>query len=106
MLIEAKAQVPFGRWGIWLSKNFDLSARTASAYMSWARHHQQIGRGASEVAYSSMRQMRGDTERRREQRQSKQQQDFRRVLHDVARDLLAQIARDSDWSEQSPTVFH
>src|SRR5215472_1628406 len=58
--------------------------------MSWARHHEQIGRGASDLVYSSMRQMRGDTDRTREERRSKQQQDFRRVLRDVARDDFMQ----------------
>ena len=42
--------------------------------------------------------MRGDTERRREDRQSKQQQEFRRVLRDVARDDFIQErqARDQE----------
>jgi hypothetical protein len=82
MLIEAKLQVGHGGWGRWLAKNFDLSARTASDYMRWAREYDQIGSGAAEVPYQSMRHMTGGTERDRENRQSKQQQDFRRVLRD------------------------
>jgi len=49
MLIEAKDQVGHGGWGVWLSKNSDLSARTASRYVSWAREHDQIGRGAADL---------------------------------------------------------
>jgi len=42
--------------------------------------------------------MRGDRERQRDDRQSKQQQDFRRVLRDVARDDFVQErqARDDE----------
>jgi len=36
MLIEAKAQMPYGNWGRWLSHNFKLSDRTARSYMSLA----------------------------------------------------------------------
>jgi hypothetical protein len=84
MLIEAKEQVSHGAWGAWLSKNFDLNQRTAQQYMRMAR---DIRSGAS---HSSIRDMTGQTEREREQRQSKQQQDFRRVLRDIARDDFVQ----------------
>src|SRR5262245_46028412 len=81
MLIEAKEQVAYGGWSKWLSKNFELSTKTATVYMRWARHaEQQLRRGTPEVRLRSLAEMRGDTERAREQRQSKQQQDFRRVL--------------------------
>jgi len=96
MLIEAKDQVPYGGWGSWLTKNFDLSSRTANAYMQWAREHDNFGRLASEVPYRSMREMRGDTERRREESQSKQQQAFRKAVHDVARDEFVQERQSRD----------
>src|SRR5262249_33451857 len=72
MLIEAKEQVGYGGWGRWLAKNFDLNPKTASVYMRWARHEQeQIGRGTPEVRpYTSLSEMRGDTERRRDFSQS------------------------------------
>jgi hypothetical protein len=37
MLVEARDQVPFHGWGRWLSKNFELSDRTARAYMRLAQ---------------------------------------------------------------------
>lgn len=95
MLIEAKEQVPYGGWGRWLSKNFDLSQQTASRYMQWARHHQNTPPGR-ELPYTSMRHMRGDTDREREQRRSKQQKDFRRVLREVARDDFVQERQTRD----------
>jgi hypothetical protein len=98
MLIEAKDQVGYGGWGRWLTKNFDLSQDTAGRYMRWARAYDDIRPGGTEPPYTSIRQMRGDTERAREQRQSKQQQNFRRVLRDVARDDFVQErqARDDE----------
>lgn len=91
MLAEAKEQVGYGRWGQWLMKNFDLSQRTAQIYMQWARHEEQKRSGVSQIEpFNSLREMTGATERRREERQSKQQQDFRRVLRDVARDEFIQ----------------
>jgi hypothetical protein len=41
---------------------------------------------AFQLPYRSLREMTGHTDRRRKERQSTQQQDFRRVLRDVARD--------------------
>jgi hypothetical protein len=97
MLIEAKDQVGHGGWGAWLSKNFDLSNKTASVYMRWARHaEEQIGRGAPDMPFRSLSEMRGDTDRQREDRQSKQQQAFRRVLRDVARDDFMQERQTRD----------
>lgn len=95
MLIEAKDQVAYGQWGRWLTKNFDLSDSTARIYMRWAREHNQIGTQGTEVPYQSLNEMKGTTERRREDRQSK---DFRRVLRDVARDDFIQErqARDDE----------
>jgi hypothetical protein len=96
MLIEAKDQVSHGQWGPWLTKNFELSQPQARLYMQWARHHEQNAAGGR--TYSSMREMRGATERDREQRKSQQQKDFRRVLRDVAADTFIQErqARDAE----------
>lgn len=96
MLIEAKEQVSRGGWGIWLSKNFELHAKTASVYMRWARAHEDNGRATPEAPYASLSQMRGDTERERKERQSKQNQKFRRLLHDVARDDFVQERQSRD----------
>lgn len=98
MLIEAKDQVGHGGWGRWLTKNFDLSTRTAQEYMQWARKHEQLRAGGAQVPYLSLREARGSTERDREHRQSKTQQDFRRVLREVARDDFVQErqARDDE----------
>jgi hypothetical protein len=93
MLIEAKDQLAHGAWSRWLTKNFELSQVTASRYMRLARHHND--RGATDMP-SSLRQMVGDTDRRREDRQSKQQTDFRRVLRDVARDTFVQERQSRD----------
>jgi hypothetical protein len=100
MLIEAKDQVGHGGWGRWLSKNFELSSKTASDYMRWARlhaEHAEIGTPRSDLP-TSLFEMRGGTERRREQYQSSQHQQFRRVLRDVARDDFVQErqARDDE----------
>jgi hypothetical protein len=89
MLIEAKDQLSYGQWGRWLAKNFDLSQDSARVYMRWARAHDSVS-GAHEVPYRSLREMRGDTERAREDRQSKQQQQFRRVMREIARDDFTQ----------------
>ena len=89
LLNEAKEQVPHGRWGTWLTNNFDLSRRTAQDYMRWARERDQKRTGGAQVS-SSLREMRGGTEREREHRGSKQQQAFRRVLRDVASEAFVQ----------------
>jgi Protein of unknown function (DUF3102) len=85
MLIEAKQQVADGRWSAWLKENFSLSRATAYNHMRWARLQDDNGRGATGMP-TSFRQMEGRTESDREERQSKQQQNFRRVLREVARD--------------------
>lgn len=96
-LIEAQDQVPYGSWSKWLTKNFDLSIRTAQEYMRWARGHQKRS-GAAQPAYTSLREMSGHTDRDREQRTAKQNQEFRRVLREVARDDFVQErqARDDE----------
>jgi len=60
--------------------------------MQWAREHQNADR-AGDLPYRSLREFSGHTERRRQEHQSKQQQDFRRVLRDVARDDFVQERR-------------
>ena len=57
--------------------------------MQWAREHDRSGVGDAKV-YSSLSDMPGHRERRREDTRSKQQQDFRRALRDVARDDFVQ----------------
>lgn len=97
MLIEAKDQVGHGGWGRWLAKNFDLSARTASEYMRYAREHQaQIGSTGADLPYRSLREVSGSTERAREIRQSSQQQAFKKVLRDVAADTFVQERQTRD----------
>src|SRR5262245_53147431 len=97
MLIEAKDQLAYGAWGKWLTRNFELSRSTAAVYMQWARVHQEsLSRGAQQATHTSLRQMRGDAERDREHYRSKQQQDFRRVLRDVARDTFIQERQTRD----------
>jgi len=98
MLIEAKQQVAYGAWGKWLRKNFDLSHDTASIYMRLAEAHRDFSTGGRKELPRSMSEMRGKTERERERYQSKQQQAFRRVLRDVARDDFVQErqARDDE----------
>lgn len=96
MLIEAKEQVARGGWGRWLIKSFDLNERTAQRYMQWARSYESSRHGVSETPYTSIRHMTGDTDRTREQRQSTQQQAFRRVLRDVAREEFVQERQTRD----------
>lgn len=96
MLVEAKDQVSHGAWGSWLSKNFDMDQRTARRYMQWARSYDENGHGVSEPQYTSLRHMTGQRERERENRQSKQQQDFRRVMRDVPRDEFVQERQTRD----------
>ncbi len=90
MLIEAKDQVGYGAFGRWISKNFELSSRTAQVYMQWARAHADLRTGDAQLAHTSLKEMRGDTERAREQSQSKQQQAFKRVLRDLPREEFIQ----------------
>jgi hypothetical protein len=97
MLIEAKEQIAYGGWGKWLTKNFALSQQTASVYMRWAKHHNQITSGASKLEpFTSLRDMTGDAERAREQRQDKREQAFRKTLRDIAKDDFAQERQAQD----------
>ncbi len=97
MLLEAQDQVPRGKWNGWLAKNFDLGRSQAYVYMGWARRFREVSAGSGQMP-KSLNEFRGETHRAREDRQSKQQQDFRRVLHDVARDDFVQErqARDDE----------
>lgn len=88
MLNEAKGQVGHGRWGTWLTNNFHLAQRTAQDYMAWAREEEK--RGGPAYMPTSLHEFTGGTDRRREDRQSTQQQQFRRVLREVARDDFVQ----------------
>ena len=90
MLIEAREQVGYGGWGRWLTKNFDLADRTARRWIRMAENRRDFGRGVSEVKYTSQRHMSGQRDQEREERGSKQQKDFRRVLREVARDTFVQ----------------
>lgn len=96
MLLEAKDQVTYGRWGRWLKENFALHPDTARRYMRMAENRRDFRRGASEVAYTSQRHMTGRRDREREQRQSKQHQDFKKVLRDIARDDFVQARQKTD----------
>jgi hypothetical protein len=89
MLIEAKEQVALGGWPRWLMKNFELSRVTANRYMRMHRDAADHG-----VIHTSIRAMIGNTTRDREERQSKQQQEFRRVMREVARDDFVQERQD------------
>lgn len=42
LLIEAKAQVKYGEWLLWLDANFPESVRTADLYMRLARNSQRV----------------------------------------------------------------
>jgi len=95
LLIEAKDQVAHGGWSRWLTKNFDLSERTARMYMQWAR---EIGKPSAD--FTSLHQMSGGTERRREERGSSQQKQFRRTLREVARDDFVQERQTRDDENQ------
>jgi hypothetical protein len=52
MLIEAKGQVAYGRWGRWLAQNFALSQQSANVYMRWARNEADFERGTSKVRHA------------------------------------------------------
>jgi len=45
LLIEAKAQLPYGRWLPWLKANCAVSERTARLYMRLARNRSEIENG-------------------------------------------------------------
>jgi len=64
MLLEARDQVAAFKWGAWLSKNFELSARTASRYMRLATVVEQRG-GRPLPAETSLSSAIGDDESRR-----------------------------------------
>jgi hypothetical protein len=89
MLIEARGQVPKQGWARWLTKNFELSRSTAYVYMAWARAQDEPSSGPGQSP-SSLSELTGATERRREQRQSRQQQAFNKVLRDVSADDFVQ----------------
>lgn len=98
MLLEAKEQVGYGGWGRWLQKNFALHRDTANTYMRMAVAHREFTAGVRQVAPTSLRSIVGKTDRDRERRQSPQQQNFQRVLRDIARDEFVQErqARDDE----------
>jgi hypothetical protein len=97
MLIEAKDQVAYGSWGKWVSKNFELTHRTANQYMRLAREStEQFGSDASKPSYSSLREMTGQTERERDKRQAKQEQAFRATLRDIFPEDFAQKPQTRD----------
>jgi hypothetical protein len=100
MLIEAKGQVAPGGWGRWLTKNFDMSNRTAQIYMRWAREYDQMRTGGSQAPYSSLSEMRGKTERQREERQSTQNKRFKDVLRDVMQDRNAFVQERQRQAEE------
>jgi hypothetical protein len=83
MLLEAKEQVAHGGWGRWLSKNFELGQTQARLYMRYAR-----GQNDGNDAEMSLGAATGETERKRKARHSAQQQEFKRVLRDVAADTF------------------
>lgn len=91
-LNEAKesGQVAYGSWTRWVSKNFALSERTAQVYMRYSRlrAENKQNRSAAAVLPSSLRQMEGQTERRREQR--KRDHSYQSVLRELETDLYAQ----------------
>ena len=89
-LIEAKGQVAHGYWGTWLSKNFHRSQDQARSYMRLARlrsENEENGDGVPDLP-SSLREMRGNTERDRQQR--KRDSSYKSVLRDLETDLYAQ----------------
>jgi hypothetical protein len=69
------------------ARHIDLSQSTAGRYMRWARLHHEIGTAGSDLP-KSLWDMKSDTERARETRQSKQQQYFCRVLREVKHPTL------------------
>ncbi len=85
MLMEAREQVPRGSWGRWLNDNFELSRSTAYSYMQWA---EALSRPSTQTP-SSLNELRGGTDRRREERGSTQQQAFRKMMRDMPRDEFA-----------------
>ena len=95
LLNEARPQKSRGQWSQWVSENFDLSLRTAQAYMQWAR---EVDTRNGVSPYASLRQMTGATERRREHYNSPQQKKYRDVLREVAADTFVQErqARDAE----------
>jgi hypothetical protein len=95
-LLEAKGQVSPGGWSQWLTKNFDLSHRQANEYMLLARKANEARATGADLPTGSMRVIRGATDRDREERQSTQQQNFRRVLRDVAADTFVQERQSRD----------
>ena len=84
----------------WLAKNFDLSCSTANIYMRWSREMELARATHQTPKYNNLSDMRGDAARGRDDRQSKQQQEFRRVLRDVARDDFVQERQSRDHEIQ------
>lgn len=94
-LIEAKDQVAYGYWGAWMSKNFDLSSRTAQYYMrlAQARQDPQKRTGGSDLP-RSLNEMRGGTKREAERRAS--ERPFRAVLQDLDTNFYTQEKQTRD----------
>jgi len=84
----------------------DAGKRASGAqrrYMRWARMHDENEDAVLEMR--SIRQLAGATDRDREDRRSKQQQAFRRVLRDVARDEFVQERQETrQWPSPCSVV--
>ncbi len=64
MLVEAREQIPHGSWARWLTKNFELSDRTANRYMRLARvtesnDHTSASRGGNQSLFGAIGEKRG-----------------------------------------------
>jgi hypothetical protein len=90
MLNESKGKVPYGGWVRWLHKNFALARQTAAEYMRLARMADEYELSGEGRQVPSLNELRGGRERRLADRQSTQQQAFRKVLREVAREKFVQ----------------
>ncbi len=87
-LREAKAQVAFGYWGSWLTKNFTLKSNTAQRYMRLSELRENQKHVANVFLPRSLSEMDGHTERARSR--AKRDKGFKSVLRELETDLYAQ----------------
>lgn len=87
-LREAKAQVAFGYWGSWLTKNFTLGSHTARNYMRLSELREEQKETGDLDLPQSINEMRGNTERAR--KRAKHDKGFKSVLRELETDLYAQ----------------
>jgi hypothetical protein len=100
LLLEAKEQQPYGSWGKWLKKNFELSHQTAYHYMTLAQRAQTDGAEDLNRRFTSVRAAIG-----RRDATASPHESWRPALK-AARDLDAELFAQERQTERDEIQLH